>query len=130
MRVWLLALMIALLPLRGWVGDAMALGGGSPATSAHGNTALPPCHGHAVGDSDRLEAVSAHAAAASMVTGGHPDDVSDHAGCNSCDICHGIAMGVGAPVRGDVRPPSARPAWAGVHFASAVLPGLHKPPIS
>ena len=60
----------------------------------------------------------------------HSSDASDHAGCNSCDICHGTVLGGHVAFAGMLQSPSAQPAPAHSRFASAVLPGQHKPPIA
>ncbi|MEY2875710.1 MAG: hypothetical protein RLZZ373_3081 [Pseudomonadota bacterium] len=60
---WLLWLVIALLPLRGW---AMAQMAAAPiAPTHHAADAQPPCHG------DRLSGTKA-----------------THAGCSLCEVCH------------------------------------------
>lgn len=62
---WLLWLVIALLPLRGW---AMAQMAAAPvAVAQHVTDAQPPCHGDAGTDSPATAA---------------------HAGCSLCEICH------------------------------------------
>ena len=126
MRVWLLALMIALLPLRGWVGGAMALTAW-PAEEAPGLSvvAATPCHGE-----KDMASGDAHALSTDLAPGAPSGHGGDHAGCNSCDICHGTVLFDLATFAGDLRPPSAQPALAHSRFASAVLPGQHKPPIA
>lgn len=125
MRVWLLALMIALLPLRGWVGDAMALAAW-PAAAASATEQVPPCHGDMA--ATMVHGQDAHAVGTAPLS--HDSDGSDHAGCNSCDICHGTVLGGHVAFAGALQAPSAQPAPAHSRFASAVLPGQHKPPIA
>jgi hypothetical protein len=140
MRLLLLALMIALLPLRGWVGDAMAtemafsqsfatknVAGDEDATRAtghfHVNSGVPhtECHGHtgAAGD------VRAEASA--------PQDHAAHGQCTSCSacqICHTVALTAATANTADVSlPHQLRPA-GGIQFASAVSAPYLKPPIS
>ncbi|WP_143762907.1 hypothetical protein [Ramlibacter tataouinensis] len=122
MRPWLLILMVALLPLRGWVGDAMAgealarqvvaMAADAQASAPH----PPDCHGHAAASSDAGD-VSA------------PDL---HAGevCSHCQLC--MLLALRAPEGGftAVRPVHALPAFGADRYASAPLPPLLKPPIS
>ncbi|MDM7941964.1 MAG: hypothetical protein QUV35_04980 [Hydrogenophaga sp.] len=117
MRHWFLVLMIALLPLRGWVGDAMAMDMlGAP---AHNMAALSadsghPCPDHTVG------ATTDHAA---------QDSHGEHSHA-ACDVCNGPALAM-ATTPLQVLPPAhsvrARPAE---HFASSEARRGVKPPIS
>ncbi len=127
MRVWLLALMIALLPLRGWVGDAMALAAWPAAVAtASATESVPPCHGETA--TPMVHSPGAQAADSAALS--HGSDASDHAGCNSCDICHGAVLGGHVAFAGVLQAPSAQPAPTRARFASAVLPDQHKPPIA
>lgn len=84
MRVFLLALMIVLLPLRGWVGDAMAMDTLAPAT-AHPATTAGPHAGH--------EAMADTAGDATPCAdhAGTADDDHGCAQCVACNICHSAA---------------------------------------
>ena len=118
MRLFLLTLMIALLPLRGWMGDAMALERSAPeqqtqiVASAHDD-----CH-------SMQEHGGMHEAAPDSA---HADD--DCSSCNTCQICHSLAMATTlrpaqtAQVR--LPQPSAR---ARLHASADLSPGF-KPPI-
>lgn len=122
MRVLLLALMIALLPLRGWVGDVMALEltAQSPAkVQAHApEHHVATHHGHA-----GPIAPVAHDAGASHASG-------DGASCTMCQICHSAALATGLPQLASPRSASAIPPAPPLHYASAErIPGF-KPPIS
>ena len=133
MRRLLLILMIALLPLRGWAGDAMATGmaagqiaqlqvatksiathahpAGAKADFYHQMAALPDCAGHDAGDGD-------HAGDSHCNT------------CSACQACHTVALTHSAP---DVAPVShafALPYSAADQFASADAALRQKPPIS
>lgn len=113
MRHLLIALVIALLPLRAWVGDAMAITMQMPAPAQEmvsaSSAEAAPCADHATGES----------AAAPM----------DHQH-SSCEVCHGPAMPLAlqtAPlpqaVHGVLPTPTER-------FTSLLpQPGI-KPPIS
>lgn len=88
MRVLFLAFMIALLPLRSWVGDAMAMdmlaSGHETTLSAHDrHDGQPDCHtqasGHA-GNSETPQHLAVSEASADCGT------------CSACQICHSVAL--------------------------------------
>ena len=142
MRTLLLALMIVLLPIRGWLGDAMAFemarhslpaaaaavsvaSSASMATEAH-------CHEGMAADDDGALTMDMNMA---DHTGGHDhsDNGAGHQGCGTCtacQVCHTVALG-GTPLIDIVHgAPQAPPAAHAARFASAEpAPGL-KPPIS
>jgi len=142
MRTLLLALMIALLPIRGWLGDAMAfemvrhsLPAAAAVSMASSATTASEAHCH--------EGMVADSGAMSMDmsmnmadhTGGHDnsDNGAGHQGCGTCtacQVCHTVALG-GMPLIDIVHSaPQAPPAAHAARFASAEpAPGL-KPPIS
>jgi hypothetical protein len=84
MRAFLIALMIALLPLRGWVGDAMAA-----------DLALASLPHQAMSVAAPVSPTTLHAdcalhAASDAAT---PDDDGDQgAGCTACQVCHTLAV--------------------------------------
>ncbi len=156
MRVLLLALMIVLLPLRGWMGDAMAMNTATgariatqsiaendPATlgTAHFDAqyaglalagALAECPDHAA----RAGAAMGLAQAGAPLFSAHPDcvdcdgDASHGNACNACQVCHTVAMSTGASPLSAFHLPALAPATAFPSFTSALpAPGL-KPPIS
>lgn len=128
MRHLLLALLVALLPLRGWVGDAMATGllaqqvaaaqhaaetsDVTPATGALAHQKQPPaaeCPGHPA------------------ATDG--SDSTQH-NCTACNICHALAF---VPVVAMPLPdviPAAVPHPGTRAFSSAEAAASFKPPIS
>jgi hypothetical protein len=144
MRTLLLALMIALLPIRGWLGDAMALEmvrHSMPAASASVVTAATQAHCHEAMDAmdamDRMDTDSGMQMAMDMpdshaatptTTGG-----ADHQGCGTCtacQVCHTVALG-GMPLIDTVHgAPQAPPAAHAARFASAEPAQGLKPPIS
>lgn len=141
MRTLLLALMIALLPIRGWLGDAMAVEmvrHSMPATSSVSVTvaaAAAEAHCHeATQASDGMD-MALHMGMADPA-GSHDDgshNGTDHQGCGTCtacQVCHTVALG-GMPLIDIVHSaPQAPPAAHAARFASAEpAPGL-KPPIS
>lgn len=134
MRTLLLALMIALLPIRGWLGDAMAVEmvrHSLPAASLVAEEASVAADAHC---HEAMEAADS-----GMDTMAHHDEGSttnhgtDHQGCGTCtvcQVCHTVALG-GTPLIDIVHgAPQAPPAAHAARFASAEpVPGL-KPPIS
>ena len=137
MRTLLLALMIALLPIRGWLGDAMAVEmvrHSLPAASLVAEEASPAsvaadahCHETMEAADSGMDAMAHHDDGSSTNHG------TDHQGCGTCtvcQVCHTVALG-GTPLIDIVHgAPQAPPAARTARFASAepVL-GL-KPPIS
>ncbi len=124
MRALFLALLIAVLPLRSWLGDVMALERIAPVPTAQSEQVTAHGDAHAAGD--------CHGAM------GHPDagaaDASpgdgDCHGCTACQICHSVALGVAPPpaitaVRPTLAPPTSLPRYVSAERA----PGF-KPPIS
>jgi hypothetical protein len=134
MRVLLLALMIALLPLRGWVGDAMAMDMMTEALHA-------PLHAiksvasddHTTGHGSHLEAHHAdcaeHAAPAptSDAAGSHDGNCASHA---ACQLCHSVALAPPPLTLAPAALPLAAPPLALAGFVSAELPRGFKPPIA
>jgi cytochrome c553 len=119
MRFLVLALAILLLPLRGWLGDAMAL--------------------QVLRQQVAVAAPAAHADHAMHATGGMEGVAHDHAAasttdcqstCTNCQLCHSVAMTVWPEVPMLAEVPRTTPAFEPAAFASAEpAPGL-KPPIS
>ncbi|MES2975365.1 MAG: hypothetical protein V4757_17245 [Pseudomonadota bacterium] len=146
MRHWLLILMIALLPLRGWAAATMA--GQMP--TAHAAAAMQAETAHAGAPSH--QGAGTHKAAALMpdcpehaaasaepATAAAPADAADtdttqasgdcHS-CTSCQICHTVAATVNAALPALTFSPHALPAEGGASFASAQPAQGLKPPIS
>jgi len=107
MRLFLLVLMIALLPLRGWTGDAMAMqqttkrhhaieiavAGADAARTEdtfHLFSADPqlPCHEMTADPDQAWDSVQHHSANAF----GEPAERGDCNQCNTCQICHSVAL--------------------------------------
>lgn len=143
MRILLLALMIALLPLRGWVGDAMAME--MVASALHGGeNAIDFVATHA--DKTRVEArfeshpvpmdhadCPGHMAMATSsdnpANDPHQVHAADCATCAACQICHTVALTPVAWHIGTYALPAVQPQASSHHFASAErVPGF-KPPI-
>ncbi len=126
MRHWFLVLMIALLPLRGWVGDAMAvdmLAQPAHATMAMGDHGADHAgdHGAGHGEAHAQCACDEHAAATDMG--------ADHQH-TACDVCNVPALAMSVP--GLQMPPAASTQLAvpAERFASSEPQQGIKPPIS
>jgi hypothetical protein len=124
MRHILLVLMIALLPVRGWVGDVMAAQMISdrlqPAAVAPAatETAHAECPGHA--------AMAAQAGAPQPEAASHESCAS----CVTCQVCASVALLQPTAAQQPAALPLERPATGGAQFASAEPAPGFKPPIS
>jgi hypothetical protein len=125
MRHLLLALLIAVLPVRGWVGHAMAVDMASQhaalaqAVAAGDLTPMPEdCPMHA--QMADAAAEPAQASQAGMLC----------QGCDTCQLCLAMASFTGAVVQAASWLPHAAPADGGSRFNSADQPSGIKPPIS
>lgn len=144
MRHLLLALMIALLPLRGWVGDAMAMEMMASALNHHAENAtdfVAP-GAETTGAKTGFDAPTrdmAHADCpghAAMASGSdtpansqHHADAADCATCAACQICHTVAL-TPIPLQiASAGQPAGQPQTASPHFASAERAPGFKPPI-
>lgn len=143
MRVLLLALMIALLPLRGWVGDAMAMEMVA-ATLQQPEIAMNSVASHAdmaretTPFETRHEAMvhadcPGHAATASgsdtPAGSQHLADAADCATCAACQICHTVALTPIPLQMASAALPTVQPQSSSHHFASAERAPGFKPPI-
>jgi hypothetical protein len=116
MRHLLLAVLIALLPLRAWVGDAMAITMLAP-SSNHGSMVMSsmasaPCPDHAMDVADSTAAADA-----------------DHQH-RTCDVCNGPAMALAAPLELPASMSHGVVPSTAERFVSSVPPPGSKPPIS
>lgn len=132
--------MLALLPLRGWVGDAMALELTAAALEHPENAIKSVAHqGHSARATADFDAQHGHARPADCpghgaVTDSAADSPSqastDCNTCAACQICHLVALTPSLPQLAPLFLPAARPQAAPLLFASAEpVPGS-KPPIS
>jgi hypothetical protein len=140
MRALLLALMIALLPVRGWVGDVMATQINPGRCPAMQNMAGS---GHSHGADGHFDEPAGVAGANCLDSAGAPAHAGgdtdgqqrspDHGRCGTpgvCQIYHTLALTSAAPFNGGAsQPPLPWPARA-MQFASAVPAVGLKPPIS
>jgi hypothetical protein len=129
MRVFLVALMIALLPLRALAGDAMAMSMvlGAVDVHAHGGGALESpwsCHDSGAAPAEAFETAGAdrHVAHAAADPGGH--------GHEWCDLCNGAWLDVPWPWSpASSAAPRLRSPFS-ERFASQVVGRDVRPPIS
>ena len=139
MRHLFVAFLIALLPLRGWVSDAMAAS--MPANQAgltvQVATKMAATHAHEVGATNpvdlEIEALtaiqtaskcSAHASEADF----HEADLHCDS-CSACQACHAVALCADATGVAAVFSLSSLPRAAAAQFASASTTLDEKPPI-
>jgi len=131
MRRLVLALMIALLPLRGWVGDAMEMEMASVtmhlpvsvmesgASSDHGS--------QPAADSDTDNALHADCPGHAASPDGDAQTVPD---CGTCAACHAVALASSFPHVEPATLPAVQPPSVDPHYASAERALGIKPPIS
>lgn len=141
MRHLLLALMIVLLPLRGWVGDAMAMQLLPGTTQAPQHTLHSMAHSSATMTAHGAEA---HAHPAARAQGNCPDhatmtqapaeqsqqaDSGDCSTCVACQICHSVALTPVTLHLGASLLPASPPAASSHAYFSAERALGFKPPI-
>lgn len=139
MRHLLLILMIALLPLRGWTGDAMATGmaAGQMAQILQGQIATESVavHAHAASEEAHFDQDVAVQQASPMAAdcAGHGADNGDASHCDTCSACqacHAVALAQSAPKALCTFQAFSLPRSAADQFASADAALRQKPPIS
>jgi hypothetical protein len=147
-RHFIFVLMIALLPLRGWVGDAMAT---QMAVHSLHQAGLESSSSHQSPEFLATETIAASAVNTSATgsfdhhaTPAHdamPADCLEHTGtgadsgsgcpdCAFCQACHTVALTGAEPNLSSATHPSALPQPATAQFASAEAALGQKPPIS
>ena len=141
MRRFLLLVMIIMLPLRGMVGDAMAMEMTSKhlaqATSSQTvATNLVAVHARSTAASANLASekpalkMPCHEMLSDADDGGN-DSVSSasNVNCTSCQVCHLSALTMGNIISVSVNTAHAALAFAPHYWASAELPQATKPPL-
>lgn len=131
----LLWMMICLLPLRLWAGDAMAVQHVPPAASEVAVVMSPhaahPCHGVDVASASTQEAATHHSTDHSGAHDGQhafEPGGQHNSGCGDCSVCHGPLAGLSVPVWTAPRQAGGLPQTLGWNALSASpLPQL-KPP--
>ena len=142
MRRWILLIMIALLPMRGWIGDAMATEMASSSSQVNSEqrqyaTEIIVDHAHSSGAADHFdyENVQKHSATSGS-------DCFDHSGageasdgehcttCTVCLVCHTVALSPGFAGSDAALSPVLPPHSPVALFVSADPTHGKKPPIS
>lgn len=146
MRILLFILMLTLLPLRGWMGDAMATSmavaelqaAASPKNAMHSvasqasNTRASTgfdaenTSNHAVSAVSAVSDCAGHAAAAVADSG----DADHCTPCSACGACHSASMSSPDPVWAAAVHGSTPVIWPADAFLSADAAATQKPPIS
>ena len=141
MRHFLLILMIALLPLRGWMGDVMAVEMTQQAISpasittysvANNDHSMPGMdHFYTPASPAQAEHPCPDHAAASPGDGSRVDmqATTDCSTCTSCQVCHAVAVVMTAPAPATLAMAATAPLTTGSAFTSVVAARGFKPPI-
>ncbi|PQA78562.1 hypothetical protein [Rhodoferax sp. TS-BS-61-7] len=120
-RLVLLLILIALVPLRAWAGDAMAIQMAAQTRAADMVAAASPPPAHS----------NCHEMQAEPATAPQTSHTADPcATCASCQACFTVALVVPALQSATQALPHGLPRAASAQFTSAVLALGHKPPIS
>jgi len=136
MRLLVLVLAIVLLPLRGWLGDAMMLAPVQPATAGHAMHAATDgaMAAHAMHGMPSTDDHDMHAALAAMDSGATHDGTDSlhaaHTTCDTCQFCHSVAVTAWPEVPMPAAAPAHGPIAGAMRFASAEAAQGFKPPIS
>lgn len=145
MRRIFLIVMIALLPLRGWVGDVMAMEMAAQSVNTTNSVATHAHGARAEGQFDSEKVASTHAecpghaatasgqasTASDALPEGDSDSASGHCNtCGVCQICHTVALANALTGSAPGFIPHPLPAIGSTRFASAVTALSQKPPIS
>ena len=136
MRLLVLVLAIVLLPLRGWLGDAMMIAPVQQAAAGHAVHAMADegMDAQAMHATDNHAAHAAHAAVDPDATHeGHHDAADAHAAhttCDTCQFCHSVAVTAWPEVPMPAAAPVHAPAAEAMRFARAEAIQGFKPPIS
>ena len=147
MRRLFLFIMVALLPLRGWVGDAMAVEMAAQSLNATEIIATYAYATRATGQFDSKNAAPAHAECpghaakalgpaadvANVAATANTVDDGTNGHCNTCgvcQICHTVALANAVASNAPDFIPQTRPAASSIRFASALTALGQKPPIS
>ena len=142
--------MIALLPLRGWMGDVMAVEMASENMNATNLVAIYVYPTRATGQFDGNKAAPAHlecpehaamalgpatesidTVAPADVATASDDTANGHCNtCGVCQICHTVALANDVASNAPDFTPHPLPSMGSTHFASALTALGQKPPIS
>lgn len=139
-RHLLLALLIALMPLRGWAGDAMAtrmvaaaVVQQSPVAQAggtHADTPGAPAHDHVLADPAGVQTVAPDCAGHGTAPASSSSDTSHCQSCVVCQACYSVALLLPVDAGDLSRIATVVPQSAAPSFNSAERALRLKPPIS
>jgi hypothetical protein len=132
MRRLVLILMLVLLPLRGWVGEAMAMDMLAQHAGAMQNIATPAYEISASGTFDAEIQADCHRAEEAPHSDAHASDSgTPHCGtCPLCQMCHNVAAPAPWVIAAPLWLAHAQPASGPARYASAPAAFALKPPIS
>jgi hypothetical protein len=133
MRFLLLALMIALLPVRGWMGNAMALDMASQTVAKAQKTgSVAPASTVANADASMPADCPMHAQPGDQAAPGTDAQVSGvHCNaCDTCELCLALATSTWLDAAALAFAPHVAPLATGYRFSSADRVSSFKPPIS
>lgn len=155
MRRIFLVLMIVMLPLRGWMGDVMALEMSTAGPMTHSIAAASKNTDATINIANYLYKTWTNGQFTSQIVRSAPPDCPGHAAmadadsdtatfdnadasaasehcnaCNACDICHGVALANAVTVHPTDLAPDALPFTGSTRFTSATRAPGQKPPIS
>jgi hypothetical protein len=133
MRVLLLAVMIALLPVRGWVGHAMAVDmAAQQVMQAQQATpdAEPGVEALAMSEDCPMHAQASGPVEPAGDPGAPVAEGSHCKGCNTCQLCLALASFTWVGPQPTAFTPHAEPLAGGSNFSSADRASGFKPPIS
>ena len=129
MRILLIALLLILLPLRGWMGDVMAIEMLKGPESAIKIIAAYASQTGATAELDiNLAASHAHCADHDDEDASPAHDACTH--CSACQICHSVALTTTPPELSHAAQPHPLRPKPGLQFASATPAPRLKPPIA
>ncbi|MGJ7497043.1 hypothetical protein ACSFA8_18425 [Variovorax sp. RT4R15] len=129
MRVLVLALTILLLPMRGWLGDAMALQNVQPQPTMSAEAGSAAMHAmHAMHDMADMTDI-AHDDVSHPPAAHAPANPDCKTTCTDCQLCHSVAMTVQPQLALLGVAPRESPSFRPVVFASAEPGRGFKPPI-
>jgi hypothetical protein len=124
MRRFLIILMIALLPLRSWTGDLMAVSMSTHAlTAANANIVVKQV-------SSGMEDCAGHSGSHAEAAMPNASDDGHCKTCVTCQICHSVALVNIDVLASDPSHVNRLKSTSASTFASAPLAGSVKPPIS
>jgi hypothetical protein len=133
MRKFWLALLIVLLPLRGWMGDAMALEPVHQAAMQQAAAQEPcPGHEHPHDHPMAMDSDIADFSDAAFMNHGSDDTLTHTLGCDDCKVCqlcHGTALSLLPASLYLPHLPRSAPQSQPVRLSSVAIAPTHKPPI-